>query len=193
MTSSGASERVAEMQGDWFVREVKRCREIGMPLGCCDNWPECSHVLAWLEESGRMAAASPRVTGGGMGNVTSSCVAVRGEAAAPPGAAMSERDWDILRRYLGPNLDSYGATWDTLSMIDGSYERRVLRAEAVAALDRLEAEHRAAESRHYSDLGVNGPSCTCGGTARPGKPIVFDRSHCPVHAALPSGEKQPQP
>lgn len=37
------------MQSDWFVREVKRCREIGMPIGCCDEWPECSHVLAWLE------------------------------------------------------------------------------------------------------------------------------------------------
>ena len=59
------------------------------------------------------------------------------------GATMSASDWDVLRRYLGPNLDSYSATWDTLSMIDGSYERRVLRAEAVAALDRLEAEHRA--------------------------------------------------
>ena len=52
-------------------------------------------------------------------------------------------DWDVLRRYLGPNLDSYSATGDTLSMIDGSYERRVLHSEAVAALDRLEAEHRA--------------------------------------------------
>lgn len=49
------AERSAEfyerqMQSDWFVREVKRCREIRMPLGCCEDWPECSHVLAWLEE-----------------------------------------------------------------------------------------------------------------------------------------------
>ena len=40
---------VPAMQEDWFVREVQRCREMGMPLGCCDVWPECSHVLAWYE------------------------------------------------------------------------------------------------------------------------------------------------
>lgn len=45
-----ARERVAGMQADWFIAEVKRCREIGMPLGCCDDWPECSHVLEWLDE-----------------------------------------------------------------------------------------------------------------------------------------------
>jgi hypothetical protein len=44
------SEREREMQSDWFIREVKRCREIGMPLGCCDEWPECSHVLEWTEK-----------------------------------------------------------------------------------------------------------------------------------------------
>jgi hypothetical protein len=44
------SDLEREMQGDWFVREVKRCREIGMPLGCCDEWPECSHVLEWTEQ-----------------------------------------------------------------------------------------------------------------------------------------------
>ena len=38
-----------EMQADWFIREVKRCAAIGMPLGCCGEWPECSHVLAWIE------------------------------------------------------------------------------------------------------------------------------------------------
>jgi hypothetical protein len=42
------SER--DMQADWFVREVKRCAAIGMPLGCCEEWPECSHVLAWTDE-----------------------------------------------------------------------------------------------------------------------------------------------
>lgn len=40
---------VPAMQEDWFVREVQRCRALGMPLGCCDCWPECSHVLAWYE------------------------------------------------------------------------------------------------------------------------------------------------
>lgn len=25
-------------------------REQGMPIRCCDLWPECSHVLAWWEE-----------------------------------------------------------------------------------------------------------------------------------------------
>lgn len=44
-----AQERVADMQADWFIREVKRCAAIGMPLGCCEEWPECSHVLAWTE------------------------------------------------------------------------------------------------------------------------------------------------
>lgn len=39
-----------DMQADWFIREVKRCAELGMPLGCCGMWPECSHVLAWDEE-----------------------------------------------------------------------------------------------------------------------------------------------
>jgi hypothetical protein len=39
-----------EMQSDWFIREVKRCREIGMPLGCCEEWPQCSHILAWADE-----------------------------------------------------------------------------------------------------------------------------------------------
>ena len=51
-----ARERVADMQADWFIREVKRCRAIGMPLGCCDEWPECSHVLAWAETRGDDAA-----------------------------------------------------------------------------------------------------------------------------------------
>ena len=22
----------------------------GMPVDCCDEWPECEHVLAWAEE-----------------------------------------------------------------------------------------------------------------------------------------------
>jgi hypothetical protein len=44
-------EIVREMQSEWFIREVKRCREIGMPLGCCDEWPECTHVLAWVEQN----------------------------------------------------------------------------------------------------------------------------------------------
>jgi hypothetical protein len=42
------SER--DMQADWFIRQVKRCAAIGMPLGCCEEWPECSHVLAWTDE-----------------------------------------------------------------------------------------------------------------------------------------------
>lgn len=42
-------ERLLERQADWFIREVKRCRDIGMPLGCCDYWPECAHVFAWTE------------------------------------------------------------------------------------------------------------------------------------------------
>jgi hypothetical protein len=43
------STPLSEAQAEWFVREVKRYREIGMPLGCCDEWPECSHILAWYE------------------------------------------------------------------------------------------------------------------------------------------------
>lgn len=41
---------LSEAQSDWFIREVKRCAAIGMPLGCCEEWPECSHVLKWVEE-----------------------------------------------------------------------------------------------------------------------------------------------
>jgi len=44
-----AEEMTREMQAEWFIREVKRCQAIGMPVGCCDEWPECSHVLAWVE------------------------------------------------------------------------------------------------------------------------------------------------
>lgn len=50
-------------QTDWFVREVKRCIEIGMPLGCCGDWPECAHVLAWVES--KDAPASKRGVGNG--------------------------------------------------------------------------------------------------------------------------------
>ena len=25
-------------------------KESGCPVRCCDHWPECSHVLAWIEE-----------------------------------------------------------------------------------------------------------------------------------------------
>lgn len=39
-----------DILADWFVREVKRCAEIGMPLGCCGEWPECSHVIEWTEK-----------------------------------------------------------------------------------------------------------------------------------------------
>lgn len=49
ITQSSSLLPLAGPQADWFVREVKRCAEIGMPLGCCDEWPECSHVLAWVE------------------------------------------------------------------------------------------------------------------------------------------------
>ncbi len=55
-----ASDRVAEMQAEWFVNEVKRYREIGMPLGCCDEWPECSHVLAWFESRATDRDEEPR-------------------------------------------------------------------------------------------------------------------------------------
>jgi hypothetical protein len=30
--------------------EEQALRERGMPIRCCDYWPECSHVLAWYEE-----------------------------------------------------------------------------------------------------------------------------------------------
>ncbi len=33
-----------------------------------------------------------------------------------------------------------------------------------------------------------GGSCTCSGTARPGEPIKFDSSRCPIHSArIPAG------
>lgn len=32
------------------------------------------------------------------------------------------------------------------------------------------------------DWGMNGGSCTCGGYGRPGEPLVFDSSRCPLHA-----------
>lgn len=54
--------RAEEMQADWFVREVKRCRAIGMPLGCCDEWPECSHILAWVESRPLVSLSVPTET-----------------------------------------------------------------------------------------------------------------------------------
>jgi hypothetical protein len=29
--------------------EERALRELGMPIRCCDYWPECSHVLDWYE------------------------------------------------------------------------------------------------------------------------------------------------
>ena len=50
MTFSAATVfSLASAQENWFVAEVHRCRERGIPLGCCDEWPECSHMLAWWE------------------------------------------------------------------------------------------------------------------------------------------------
>lgn len=49
-TPGGSLFEARDAQADWFVREVKRCAAIGMPLGCCENWPECSHVVAWVEQ-----------------------------------------------------------------------------------------------------------------------------------------------
>lgn len=42
--------RNADAQAEWFISEVQRHRELGIPLGCCDEWPECSHILAYYEE-----------------------------------------------------------------------------------------------------------------------------------------------
>lgn len=53
---TAAQEMTREMQSDWFIREVKKCRELGMPIGCCGEWPECSHVLAWVDSEFRRAA-----------------------------------------------------------------------------------------------------------------------------------------
>jgi hypothetical protein len=30
--------------------EEQKMRNLGMPIRCCDYWPECSHVLAWVTE-----------------------------------------------------------------------------------------------------------------------------------------------
>lgn len=30
--------------------EEQKLGALGMPLRCCDYWPECAHVLAWLEK-----------------------------------------------------------------------------------------------------------------------------------------------
>lgn len=27
-------------------------RDVGAPVRCCDYWPECSHILAWVEKQG---------------------------------------------------------------------------------------------------------------------------------------------
>jgi hypothetical protein len=40
---------IREAQAEWFINEAKRCRALGMPIACCDEWPECTHVLAWVE------------------------------------------------------------------------------------------------------------------------------------------------
>ena len=29
--------------------EEQKMRDLGMPVRCCDYFPECSHVLAWVE------------------------------------------------------------------------------------------------------------------------------------------------
>lgn len=49
-----AAYDLADAQTEWFVREVQRHCELGIPLGCCDEWPECSHVLDWYETKGRV-------------------------------------------------------------------------------------------------------------------------------------------
>ena len=30
--------------------EERKMRDFGMPVRCCDYWPECSHVLAFIEQ-----------------------------------------------------------------------------------------------------------------------------------------------
>ena len=32
------------------AEEEQKMLALGMPVRCCDYWPECSHVLAWVEE-----------------------------------------------------------------------------------------------------------------------------------------------
>jgi len=64
LREKSAAERevviVREMQAEWFINEAKRCRALGMPIACCDEWPECSHVSAWVESH----PLAPSATGG---------------------------------------------------------------------------------------------------------------------------------
>ena len=34
---------------DFDAGEEQKMRDLGMPVRCCDSWPECSHVLSWVE------------------------------------------------------------------------------------------------------------------------------------------------
>lgn len=55
------------------------------------------------------------------------------------GTLPTRGDIALLRRYLTLNVDTYRVDSRTLAPVEGSYQRAVLRDEALAALDRVEA------------------------------------------------------